>query len=200
MQTSGDESRGLGGGKVRQPRLRADTLTVLSASRSARSVSLVASSSPGEVSPGAPSAGGGAEGAGRRLGGARVSAVHPGDPAASSPELGAPLGEASGQVCGALRRKLHRGRWLGLSGAGKVGARAGRKGALTSSRQREEAGQGGTSSGRALPSPYRSGAREMGVTRGAAELGEVQENQLAGSVVYRFARVSARVRFNVNSW
>lgn len=39
----------------------------------------------------------------------------------------------------------------------------------------------------------------MGVTRGAAELGEVQENQLAGSVVYRFARVSARVRFNVKA-
>lgn len=51
-------------------------------------------------------------------------------------------------------------------------------------------GVGGTSSGRALPSPYHSGAGEMGVTGGwgPADLGEDQENQLAGSVVYRFAR------------
>lgn len=82
-----------------------------------------------------------------------MSAVHPGDPAASSPELGAPLGESSGQVCGALLRKPHRGRWLCLFGAGKVGTRAGRKGALTSSRQREEAGQGGHPRGAPSPPP-----------------------------------------------
>lgn len=104
-------------------------------------------------------------------------------------------------MCGALRRKPLRGRWLCLSGAGKVGTRAGRKGALTSSRQREEAGGGGgdiLGARPPLPLPLRSW--RDGGDRGAAELGEVQENQLAGSVVYRFARVSARVRVNVNSW
>lgn len=103
-------------------------------------------------------------------------------------------------MCGALRRKPLRGRWLCLSGAGKVGTRAGRKGALTSSRQREEAGGGGDILGARPPLPLPLRSWRDGGDRGAAELGEVQENQLAGSVVYRFARVSARVRVNVNSW
>lgn len=109
-----------------------------------------------------------------------MSAVHPGDPAASSPELGAPLGEASGQVCGALRRKPHRGRWLGLSGAEKVGTRAGRKGALTSSRQREEAGQGGHPRGAPSPPPTALEQERWGWPGGLPSWGRSRKTSLLG--------------------
>lgn len=41
-------------------------------------------------------------------------------------------------------------------------------------------GGGGTSSGRALPSPYRSGAGEMGVTRGLPSWGRSRKTSLLG--------------------